>query len=139
MPYVRPGKEFYATATKSVVHDAPVIESNIPGVAVKQQVAAFGTGPAFTAPGVVNPLLVTVAVGEQFVIVSKGVVEVPVTGITSPAVGDAVYITAADNTLSKTASANQKFGRIVETATSQPNRGCRTGYVRIDLDHKATF
>lgn len=130
MPYVRPGKIYYATATKDVNHGAPVIENNIPGVAIKQKAPAFGIGPQ------TNPALVLIATGEQFAIETKGIVEVPVTGISSPAKGDAVYITAADNTLSKTASGNQKFGRIVELAGQ---RGTKTGFCRIDLDHKATF
>lgn len=136
MPYNRPGKMFYAPATKAVVHGMPCIELNIPGVAVKQTAPAFGTGPAFSSPGVVNTALVTVGIGENFALITKGIVEVPVTGISSPAVGDAVYITAADNTLSKTASANVKYGRIVELAGV---RGTKAGYCKIDLDHKATF
>jgi predicted RecA/RadA family phage recombinase len=134
MPYNRPGKILYATATKAVNHGAPVVELGLVGVAVKQQAPAFGIGPQ------TNPALVAIAIGEKFAIISKGIVEVPVTGatgtISSPTKGDAVYITAADNTLSKTASANVKFGRIVEVAGE---RGTRTGYCRIDLDQKASF
>lgn len=135
MPYDRPGKMFYATATKAVVHNAPCVELGIPGVAVKQIPAPFGTGPAFVS-GALNPALVTVAIGEAFAIKVKGIIEVPITGITSPTKGDAVYIVTADNTLTKTVGSNVKLGRIVELAGS---RGTRTGFCRIDLDLKATF
>lgn len=135
MPYSRPGKMFrVAAATKAVVHGAPCIELNVPGVAIKQGLAPFGTGPAFSSPGVINAALNTVQVGEQFTIITKGIVEVPVGSLT-PAVGDPVYIVAASNALSST-NTNPKFGRVVEIAGT---RGTRTGYVRIDLDHKATM
>lgn len=130
MPYNRPGKMFYFTATKAVNHGAPVTELGFVGTAVKQQAPAFGIGPQ------TNPALVAIAIGEKAVMITKGVVEIPVTGISSPAVGDPVYITAADNTMSKTASGNLKFGRITELAGT---RGTKTGYCRVDLDHKATF
>lgn len=136
MPYSRPGYMYYDVATKSVVHGGSVTEHGMVGVAVKQGNAPFGTGPAFSAPGVVNPLLNTIAIAEPFAMITKGIVEVPLTGIVTPAKGDAVYIVAADNTLTKTAGANLKYGRIVEIAGQ---RGCPTGKVRIDLDHKATF
>lgn len=135
MPYNRPGLMFLATATKAVVHGAACTELGIPGVAVKQALPPFGTGPAFSSPGVVNAALNTVQVGEQFSIITKGIVEVPVGGLT-PAKGDAVYIIAASNALTATVGTNVKFGRVVEIAGQ---RGCRTGFVRIDLDHKATF
>ena len=136
MPVSRPGKMFYPTAaTKAVVHGLPVVEENIPGVAIKQGAPAFGTGPGFVGAAV-NPALVTIAIGEKFVILSKGIVEVPVQNISAGVKGDAVYIDAATNLLSKTASGGTKYGRIVEIAGQ---RGTRTGYVRIDLDHKATF
>lgn len=138
MPYVRPGKIVYinAGATKAVNHGNPVTELNFVGTAIKQGVPPFGTGPAFSSPGVPNATLIQVGVGEKFAIETKGVVQVPVTGISSPAVGDAVYIVAADNSLTKTASGNLKFGRIVELAGT---RQTPTGFCRIDLDHKASF
>lgn len=129
MPYSRPGKMFrVAAATKLTVHGAACVESNIPGVMVKQHVAPFGTGPASAAA------LTQVQIGEECTILSKGIVEVAVGSLT-PAVGDPVYIIAASNALSST-NTNPKFGRVVEIAGT---RGCRTGFVRIDLDHKATM
>lgn len=138
MPYNRPGlMVLIPAATKAVVHGAPVIELNFPGVAVKQSLPPFGTGPAFSSPGVVNTALNTVQVGEQFSIITKGIVEVPVGSLT-PAKGDPVYIVTSSNALAATSNsgANPKFGRVVEIAGQ---RGLRTGWVRIDLDHKATF
>lgn len=138
MPYNRPGLMFYAPATKTVVEGAPVIELGIPGVAVKQAAPAFGTGPAFVS-GVVNPALVTIAITEPFVIISKGIVEVSAGALGTPAKGDPVYIVSATNALSATSNsgANPKYGRVVEIPGG--TRGPATGRVRIDLDHKATF
>ena len=137
MTYSRPGKMFYPTAaTKAVVHGMPVIEENIPGVAIKQGAPAFGTGPAFVA-GVTNPALVTIAIAEHFVILSKGIVEVPVQDISAGVKGDAVYITAATGVLTETSAGNVKFGRVVEVVGD--GRGVPTGKVRIDLDAKDSF
>lgn len=131
MPYNRPGKMYYFTATKAVNHGAPVTENGFVGVAVKQQAPPFGTGPQ------TNPALVSIIITEKAVMITKGVVEVPNTGITSPALGDAIYIVAADNTLTKTVSTNLKYGKIVELPGG--TRGPKTGFVRIDLDHKASI
>jgi hypothetical protein len=130
MPYSRPGYMYAVVATKAVAHGAPVTEDGFVGTAVKQKAAAFGTGPSSAAA------LYTVPIGEAFAIITKGIVEVAIGGLTGLAKGDAIYITAADNTLSKTASGNLKYGKVVELAGS---RGTRTGFVRIDLDHKASI
>lgn len=128
MPYNRPGKFYYTTATKAVVHGEACIENGVSGVAVKQKVAPFGTGPA------TNAALVTVQIGEDFGIIDKGIVQVA--AVATPAKGDAIYITAATNVLTKTASANVKYGVVVEIAGQ---RGCPTGRMRVDLDLKATL
>lgn len=128
MPYNRPGKMHYAVATKTVVHGESVTEAGVVGTAVKQQLAPFGTGPAS------NAALKTVQIGESFAIITKGIVEVAAVG--SPVVGDPIYIVAADNTLTKTASANFKYGRIAEIAGS---RGTPTGRMRVNLDLKDSF
>ena len=125
MPKNRPGLIKYVTATKATTHDAPVSENNIVGVAVKQKAVASGQGAA----GRQN-----IAVGEQFAIISKGLVEVPVGGLTV-AKGTPIYITVASNTLTTTGPAaygtTNKFGRVVEVPGE---RGGRTTHMRVDLD-----
>lgn len=128
MPYSRPGKDFYYTATKAVQHGAPVVEAGITGVAIKQKAAPFGTGPAD------NVALSRVEVGEDFAILVKGIVQVPF--VSTSVKGDPIYIVAASNALTKTASANVKYGVVVEV---QGQRGCPTGFMRVDLDLKSTF
>lgn len=128
MPYNRPGKLYYTTATKAVAHGDAVIENGISGVAVKQKVAPFGTGPA------TNAALYTVQIGEDFGIIDKGIVQVA--AVSTPAKGDAIYITASSNALTKTASGNVKYGVVVEIAGQ---RGTPTGKMRVDLDLKATL
>jgi hypothetical protein len=129
MPYNRPGQIFYTTNASggNIAHNSPVLSGGRVGVAIKQK----ATDPT---AGLVNPA--QIANGEAFAMVVKGVVQVPVTGITSPAVGDPVYIVASSNALTKTAGtggANKPFGRITELAGT---RGTPTGQVRIDLDAK---
>lgn len=128
MPYSRPGKDFYFTATKAVQHGAPVTEAGITGVAIKQKAAPFGTGPAS------NVALSRVEIGEDFAILVKGVVQVPF--VSTSVKGDPIYIIAASNTLTKTASGNVKFGVVVEV---QSQRGTPSGLMRVDLDLKSTF
>jgi predicted RecA/RadA family phage recombinase len=128
MPYERPGAGYYpAAATKTVNHNDPVVEDGIVGVAVKQKAPNPETG-------LTN--IQQIAIGEAFHIRTKGIKQVPVQSITSPAKGDAVYIIAATNQLTKTATSNVKYGRIVELAGQ---RGTPTGYVRVDLDAKDSF
>lgn len=117
---------YYATATKAVNHGAPCIENGVVGVAVKQK-----------APSATTALSTwkTVGIGEKFAIISKGVVLVPT--VAGFAKGDLVYIKGTDNSISETDDATtQPFGRIVEVGGE---RGCPTGYVRVDLDHKDVF
>lgn len=128
MPYNRPGKLYYTTATKAVVHGEACIENGVSGVAVKQKAPPFGTGPA------TNVLLNTVSIGEDFGIIDKGIVQVA--AVSTPAKGDAIYITASSNALTKTASGNVKYGVVVEIAGQ---RGTPTGRMRVDLDLKATL
>lgn len=129
MPDNRPGKFYYClAATKAVVHGAPCVEDGITGVAVKQGIAPFGTGPA------TNAALKTVIIGEAFGILPKGVVTVPF--VTSSVKGSPIYIIAATNVLTLTASANVKYGVVTEI---QGQRGCPTGFMRVDLDLKSTF
>lgn len=128
MPYDRPGKIFYTTNASgtTIAHNAPCVSQGKVGVAIKQKAAD-------PTVGLVNPA--TIANGEAFAMKVKGIVQVPIAGITSPTVGDPVYITAA-NALTKTASGNTKYGRIVEVSGS---RGTPSTMVRIDLDDKDSF
>ena len=127
MPKNRPGNIKYVVATKQVQHDMPVTELGIVGVSVKQKAVGSGVGAGTTRQ--------TIAVGEPFAIVSKGLVEVP---IAAPGVnatkGAPVYITAATNALTLTGPSSAsvlKFGRCVEIAGE---RGGRTTHMRVDLD-----
>jgi hypothetical protein len=72
---------------------------------------------------------------EDYYLITKGVVQVPNTGLASSAKGDAVYI-ATDNSLSPSGSpvGSVAYGRIVAVAGE---RGTPTGKVRIDLDLKS--
>lgn len=128
MPYERPGAGYYpAAATKAVNHNDPVVEDGVVGVAVKQKAPNPETG-------LTN--IQQIAIGEAFHIRVKGIKQVPLQSITSPAKGDPVYIIAATNQLTKTSTSNVKYGVIRELAGQ---RGTPTGFVRIDLDAKDSF
>lgn len=126
MPYSRPGYMRYATATKAVWHGDPVTESGFVGVAVKQKTASAGA-----ASGTPQH---QIAVGENFAIISKGVVQVA--AVSAAAVGDPIYIVAATNALTKTSGGNVKFGMVTQLAGTQ---GTPTGKMRVDLDAKDAF
>ena len=125
MPYNRPGDIEYATNSSggNLTHGQPVIQSNWVGVAIKQKAPAWDAAPAAGA---------TIANGEDFAIIVKGIVQVPNTGsgVAAAVRGDAIYITSA-NALTTTSAGNTAYGRVADTAGV---RGTPTGYVRIDLD-----
>lgn len=128
MPYNRPGAVHVdATATKTTVHGAVCVEDNVPGVAVKT--AAIPATAGLTTPA-------SIAIGEKFNIICKGIVQV-----TNPggafARGGPVWIATADNTLSgATAAGKVKFGVVVEVAGQ---RGTPTGLMRVNLDLRDTL
>jgi hypothetical protein len=125
MPYSRPGYMYYATATVAHDHGAPVIYDGVAGVAVKQKAPSGGAAAGAPQRQIAN--------GEQFAIISKGIVQVPNT-ITAIK-GSPVYITAG-HALTLTGPGAGKFGRVVEIAGQ---RGTPTGMMRVDLDKKDSF
>lgn len=129
MPLERPGNIKYVTNATggALTHNRPVVHNNFVGVAIKQK-AVDPTAALSTAQQIAN--------GEDFAIQVKGQVTVPNTGITGVAKGDAVYIVAATQALTTTASGNVKYGRV---ATLPGQRGTPTGFVVIDLDAKDSF
>jgi predicted RecA/RadA family phage recombinase len=127
MPKNRPGRIKYVTATKTTTHGQACVESNIAGVAVRQVSPHWSD--AYSS-------VTTIAIGEKFAIINKGIVEVPNTPISAAVKGDPIYIVAATNALTTTVGTNPKFGRVAEVASE---RGGRAGYVRIDLDSKDSF
>jgi hypothetical protein len=116
----------YVTATKTVNHGDPVVESGIVGVAVKQKAAASGAGAGTPQK--------QIAIGEKFAIISKGIVEV--LNVASAVKGSPIYIVAASNALTLTAAGNVKFGMCVELPSE---RGGRSTHMRVDLDAKSAF
>lgn len=127
MPYNRPGPGVYVTNGGSAIqHGQPVIQNNFVGVAVKQQTRSWMDGYSIQKQ---------IDANEPYFLITKGVVQVPDTGVTSPTKGDAVYITSA-NALTKTSTSNTKFGRIVSV---ESERGTPATSLRIDLDAKDSF
>ena len=124
MPAVRPGRGVYVqntTASAAITHGRPVKEGVFVGVAVKQKSRGF------------NSLVADQTViddDENYFLITKGQVTVPF--VSGCAKGDRVYITSA-NALSETQSGNTPYGTVVEI---QGERGCPTGYMRVDLDLK---
>ncbi len=125
MPYERPGQGYYTQATKLTNHGAPCTEDGIVGVAIKQKAVSWQAGLAAQNQ---------IGIGEQFHIRTKGIRQVPF--VSGAVKGAAIYITAATNALTATASGNLKYGRVVEV---QGQRGTPTGFMRVDLDLKDTF
>ena len=116
----------YLTATKAVNHGLPCVESGMVGVAIKQKALGVGAGSGIPQK--------QIGIGEAFVIINKGVVEVA--NLITAVKGSAIYIVTATNLLTLVATGNVKFGRCVEVAGT---RGTPTGMMRVDLDAKDTF
>lgn len=132
MPYNRPGKAHYTTNDTggTIAHGDPVVFDGIPGIAVKQKVVSWTEGLA--AQNLIQD-------DEDFVMIVKGIVEVPAEG--GFATGDALYLAAASTTngvttfnVTETVGSNTPFGRIVEVEGD--GRGVSADIVRVDLDAK---
>lgn len=122
----RPGQIFYTNngSGAPINHGAPCLSEGRVGIAIKQKAPAWSAG--FTAQNVI-------ATSEDFAMKVKG--EVEVAEVSGFAVGDPVYITAA-NVLTETSGGNTKFGRVTQI---EGERGAPTNKVRIDLDAKDSF
>jgi hypothetical protein len=131
MPYNRPGPGVYVVnGAAAINHGAPAAASGFVGVAVKQQARAWDQGLANQA---------VIDASEPYFLITKGVVQVPNTGISANVKGDPIYMTLATGALTPTGPGSGtvgKFGRIVEVAGA---RGVPPNKVRIDLDSKDSF
>lgn len=137
--YERPGRAAYVTATKSTKHLDPATENGLVGAAAKQKTIPWTAGFA-------EHQTPTIAVGEQFVIRTKGIHQFDIGAgakgvlIAAAAKGTAIYIRPADNTLQLEPAAavtDIPFGRVVEVVGD--NRGVPANKIRIDLDQKDTI
>jgi hypothetical protein len=133
VPYRAPGHSVYVTNGSSSIylHGQPVIETRDTGeevgIAVKQKAAHWSDG--LTAQNQIQ-------IGEPYLILRSGVVQVAVPNGSTFNDGDPIYITSA-NVLTTTASSNTAFGRVVETTLD--GRGVPTGFVRVNLDERNSF
>lgn len=124
MTAIGPGVKHYSTSTKVVLHGDPTVEDTIAGVAIKTTEQSWTLGLANRNQ---------IAIGEPLTIEHKGAPLVRAALISSPAKGDPLWITIADNTLTKTTGGGKvPFGKI--TSVAGDNRGTPTGYVVVDLD-----
>jgi hypothetical protein len=128
MPYTGPGERQSLVATKATKHGAAVVEYGHPGIAAKSTQAAGAYPNAANALAAQN-----IAVGEEMVVFLTGIHEVASSAITGAvSVGTPLYIVAADNTLTTTASGNVKFGRVSEVDSA-------TGRVLVNLNLRDTI
>jgi hypothetical protein len=129
--YNRPGTRYYVnSASRARQHRAACVEDNVVGTAQKQKQPTSDVGLAGNAQ-------TTIAVGEPFVIICKGVVKVPF--VAGFAKGDPVWINITNDVLTEAdpgGGNGRKFGRVVEI---QGQRGTETGFARVDLDMKDSF
>lgn len=125
MPYNRPDTGVYVKNTSGgiILHGAPAVIGNFVGIAVKQVPAHWSDG--LTAQNQIQ-------VNEPFYLIRNGIVQV-LDGGAGFVDGDLAYITAA-GALTKTATANTKFGRVIEVPGD--SRGVPAGMVRINLDER---
>lgn len=129
MPAQRPGNSVYVTNSKDgdtlpLSSGQPATEDSFVGVAVKQKARSFADGLANQA---------VIDEEEEYLILVKGVVTVPVGSLSGLAKGNHIFIIAAENKLTKTEGSNLPYGKVTDIAGE---RGCPVGFVRIDLDQK---
>lgn len=126
MPANRPGRVAYVTnGGTALQHGAPVKNGSFVGTAIKQRQVGWDSVVADQT---------VIAASEPFAIIVKGKVLVP--QVSGFAKGDAIYIVAADNSLTKTAGSNFKFGIVTEPPA---DRGTPAGKCWIDLDLKSSI
>lgn len=111
------------TASAAIKAGQAVKEGNFVGIAIKQEAPAWSDGLSVQD---------TIADDEYYFLITQGVIEVADPGVSSPAVGDAVYIDSS-NAITKTSGGNTAFGRIVALENT---RGVPNNYLRIDLSAK---
>lgn len=126
MPYNRPQPGVYVTngSGGQLTNGQTVKEGTFVGVAVKQKTRSWQDG--YTVQTKIEST-------EPYYVLTQGTVQVTDPGLSSPAVGDPVYIVAATNVITKTSTSNTPYGRIVELGGT---RGTPTGKLRINLDIK---
>lgn len=127
MTYNRPGQGTHVINDSggTLNHNQPAKLQNYVGVVVKQKAAKWSDG--LVAANVIQT-------SEKCWMILKGIVQVPF--VTGFAKGDAVYIDSS-NVLTKTATSNTKFGRVIEVTGD--GRSVPSGKVRISLDAKDSF
>lgn len=133
MPYERPGRGQYVTATKITKHNEPCTESGFVGTAVKQRATSATLGLAVQQ---------TIQVNEPFHIRTKGVKEYSTAAgskgaaLSGATLGADVFIKTADNTLALAGGAGTlPFGKVVELP-GLAGRSVAPNFIRIDLDQK---
>jgi len=126
MPYNTNARVVRVTAHADVQHGDPAADDGFVGIAVKTQ-----TPPA-DAPRDERDVIES---GEEYNLIIKGIVEIPVAGFSDPDKGELAYITTADNSLSDTAGQGKVvLGKITHLPGEQ---GTPLDKLRVDLDLKA--
>jgi hypothetical protein len=125
--YNRPGRGVYLTNgnTATINHGAAVALNNYVGCAVKQKAIDWNVAVANAT---------VIQKKEDFFLITKGVVMIP--AIAEVKRGDAIYINEETGVVQTSGTKGIKFGR-VHDAPGQ--RGTPTGFMRVDLDQKATL
>lgn len=127
MPYnAEPGHVAYVTASAAVRHGAPAADDGYVGTTVKQKTPS--------ADGVRADRNL-IAAGEAYILIIKGVIEVPNTGLTSLVKGDVVFINTVTNALATATGTNLvPLGKI---ASLPGERGTPAATLRVNLNYKA--
>jgi Uncharacterized conserved protein (DUF2190) len=127
MIYNRPGRGVYVTngEAATITHGSPAYIDGFAGVAVKQKARDWNEAVALAA---------VIDKKEDFFLVVKDVVEVPVGELEPEELGELLYFDKEGKALTlESKEAKATFGKIVEL---EGNRGTRAGYVRVDLSLK---
>lgn len=128
MPKQKFSPGHYAVATKAVVHGDPCVEGGVSGIAFKQATPTWDQSFATQK---------NIGIGENFLILDKGEVEVATIG--GAVKGQPIYILTATNALQTAvpgAGLGYPFGRVAELAGQ---RGTPTGRMMVDQDAKANI
>lgn len=127
MTYNRPGAGTHVVNDSGgiLLHNQVAKLQNFVGVLVKQKATKWSDGLVPTTQ---------IQVGEKCWMITKGIVQVD--NVAGFAKGDAIYIDSG-NLLTKTATSNTKFGRVIEVVGD--GRTVPANKVRISLDAKDSF
>jgi predicted RecA/RadA family phage recombinase len=112
------------------------IQADGSNISLAAPVGGVVSGNVYVIGNLIGVALQTAAVGEPFVLVTKGVFELPKKSADNIAVGAKVYWDVTPGEITSTASTNYKIGTLIEAAGAATTK-CKVKLNGIDVTVEA--